>query len=54
MKLSFMIKENIKEIRAFCESNSDPKIIATYSKYFKEGFDGFGYAKGQKIRGKGS
>ena len=42
MKLSFMIKENIKEIRAFCESNSDPKIIATYSKYFKEGFDGFG------------
>ncbi|KAA3636580.1 MAG: DNA alkylation repair protein [Bacteroidetes bacterium] len=37
-----MFKEKIKEIRAFCELNSDPKIIAKYSKYFKEGFDGFG------------
>ena len=37
-----MIKEMIKEIREFCELNSDPKIIAKYSKYFKEGFDGFG------------
>jgi 3-methyladenine DNA glycosylase AlkD len=37
-----MIKGKIKEIREFCELNSDPKIIAKYSKYFKEGFDGFG------------
>lgn len=37
-----MIKGKVKEIREFCESNSDPKIIAKYSKYFKEGFDGFG------------
>ncbi len=37
-----MIEEKIKEIREFCELNSDPKIIAKYSKYFKEGFDGFG------------
>ncbi len=37
-----MFEEKIKEIREFCELNSDPKIIAKYSKYFKEGFDGFG------------
>ena len=37
-----MFKEKIKQIREFCELNSDPKIIAKYSKYFKEGFDGFG------------
>lgn len=37
-----MIKGKLKEIRAFCELNSDPKIIAKYSRYFKEGFDGFG------------
>jgi len=37
-----MFKEKIKEIREFCELNSDPKIIAKYSKYFKDGFNGFG------------
>ncbi len=37
-----MFEEKIKEIREFCELNSDQKIIAKYSKYFKEGFDGFG------------
>lgn len=37
-----MFKEKIQEIRAFCELNSDPKNIAKYSKFFKEGFDGFG------------
>jgi len=37
-----MFEEKIKEIREFFELNSDPKIIAKYSKYFKEGFDGFG------------
>jgi 3-methyladenine DNA glycosylase AlkD len=34
--------DKLNEIREFCELNSDPKIIAKYSKYFKEGFDGFG------------
>jgi len=37
-----MFEEKIKDIREFCELNSDPKIIVKYSKYFKEGFDGFG------------
>ncbi|MBN1187828.1 MAG: DNA alkylation repair protein [Bacteroidales bacterium] len=37
-----MIEQKKKEIREFCESNSDPGIVAKYSKYFKEGFDGFG------------
>lgn len=37
-----MFEEKIKEIREFCELNSDLKIIEKYSKYFKEGFDGFG------------
>ena len=37
-----MLKEKRREIREFCELNSDPKIIVKYSKYFKEGFDGFG------------
>ena len=31
-----MIETKIKEIREFCESNSDPEIIKKYSKYFKE------------------
>lgn len=37
-----MIEQKKKEIRVFCESNSDPEIVVKYSKYFKEGFDGFG------------
>jgi len=37
-----MIESKIKEIRNFCETNSDPEIIKKYQKYFKEGYDGFG------------
>jgi hypothetical protein len=40
-----MIDSKIKEIREFCESNSDPEIIKKYSKYFKEGYDGYGIDK---------
>ena len=41
------MKEKIKEIREFCKNNSDPAVIAKYSKYFKEGYDGYGV--GDKI-----
>lgn len=37
-----MLESKIKEIRNFCETNSDPTIIKKYQKYFKEGYDGFG------------
>ena len=37
-----MIEPKIKEIRNFCETNSDPVIIKKYQKYFKEGYDGYG------------
>ena len=37
-----MIDEKLKEIREFCKSNSTPDIIKKYSKYFKDGFDGYG------------
>jgi 3-methyladenine DNA glycosylase AlkD len=37
-----MIGQKLKEIREFCSNNSDPAIIAKYSKYFKEGYDGYG------------
>ncbi len=37
-----MIQSKLKEIRAFCESNSDPDIIKKYQRYFKEGYDGYG------------
>jgi hypothetical protein len=40
-----MINSKIREIREFCESNSDPDIIKKYSKYFKEGYDGYGIDK---------
>jgi 3-methyladenine DNA glycosylase AlkD len=40
-----MIDAKVIEIRKFCESNSDPKIILKYSKYFKEGYDGYGIDK---------
>lgn len=36
-----MINLKLKEIRAFCESNSNPEIIKKYSKYFKDGYDGY-------------
>jgi 3-methyladenine DNA glycosylase AlkD len=37
-----MIESKIKEIRNFCETNSNPEIIKKYQKYFKEGYDGYG------------
>lgn len=37
-----MIDSKFKEIQAFCKSNSDPEIIKKYSRYFKEGYDGYG------------
>ncbi len=37
-----MIESKVKEIRKFCESNSDPVIIKKYAKYFRDGYDGYG------------
>ena len=37
-----MIDSKVKEIRNFCETNSNPDIIKKYQKYFKEGYDGYG------------
>lgn len=37
-----MIDKKINEIRDFCIKNSEQSIIDKYSKYFKEGFDGYG------------
>lgn len=37
-----MINKKLKEIRSFCETNSDPEIIKKYQKYFKDGYDGYG------------
>ena len=36
------MKEKIREIKEFCKNNADPTVIAKYSKYFKEGYDGYG------------
>jgi 3-methyladenine DNA glycosylase AlkD len=36
------IEMKYDEIRAFCETNSDPEIVKKYSRYFKEGFDSYG------------
>ncbi len=37
-----MIDSKVKEIRGFCETNSNPDIITKYQRYFKEGYDGYG------------
>lgn len=37
-----MIDTKAKEIRDFCIENSDPAIIEKYSRYFKDGFNGYG------------
>lgn len=37
-----MIDDKLIEIRNFCITNSSPDIILKYSKYFKDGFDGYG------------
>jgi len=36
------INEIHKEIVEFCLANSDESVITKYSKYFKEGYDGYG------------
>ncbi|HEX2921718.1 MAG TPA: DNA alkylation repair protein [Bacteroidales bacterium] len=37
-----MVKTKAKEIRKFYEANSDPAIIKKYSRYFRDGYDGYG------------
>ncbi len=37
-----MIEQKVKEIRNYCIKNSNPSIVTKYSKYFKEGYDGYG------------
>ncbi|MGF1584496.1 MAG: DNA alkylation repair protein [Bacteroidales bacterium] len=37
-----MLEGKLKEIEDFCKSNSNTENIKKYSKYFKEGFDGYG------------
>jgi 3-methyladenine DNA glycosylase AlkD len=33
------------EIRSFCAAHGDPKVVAKYSKYFREGYDAFGLSR---------
>lgn len=37
-----MIEQKVKEIKDFCIKNSDNAIVTKYSRYFKEGYDGYG------------
>ncbi len=37
-----MIEQKQKEIRDFCIKNADAEIVKKYSRYFKNGFDGYG------------
>ncbi len=37
-----MIEQKQKQIREFCENNADPKVVKKYSRYFKNGYDGYG------------
>ncbi|GAB6091683.1 DNA alkylation repair protein [Spirochaeta dissipatitropha] len=36
------IEQKVIEIRSFFEDNADPAIVAKYSRYFKEGYIGYG------------
>ena len=45
MKDKNMIDKKIQEIRDFCIKNSKQSNIDKYSRYFKEGFDGYGIDK---------
>ena len=38
-------KELYENIKDFCIKNADEEIVATYSRYFKDGFDGYGLQK---------
>ncbi len=40
------IKAIHQEIKDFCESNQNPEIVKKYSRYFKEGYQGYGLEKG--------
>ncbi len=42
IKSDKLIEEKLKEIRLFFEFNADPEIVAKYSRYFKEGYIGYG------------
>lgn len=37
-----MIQSKFQEIQDFCKVNSNPNIIKKYSRYFKDGYDGYG------------
>jgi len=39
--------ELITEIRSFCENHADPSIVQKYSRYFKEGYTGYGIPSGE-------
>jgi 3-methyladenine DNA glycosylase AlkD len=41
-KSDMLIEQKLKEIRLFFESYADPAIVAKYSRYFKEGYVGYG------------
>lgn len=42
MQTKKMIDKKLKEIRDFCLKNSNQENVKKYSRYFKDGFDGFG------------
>ncbi len=33
------------EIRSFCTAHGEPKVVAKYSRYFREGYDAFGLSR---------
>lgn len=35
----------VAEIRTFCSTHGDPKVVVKYSKYFREGYDAFGLSR---------
>ena len=37
-----MLNTKIKQIQEFCSKNADPGIVKKYSRYFKEGYKGYG------------
>lgn len=37
-----MIEQKIEEIKKFCIDNADDAVVAKYSRYFKDGYDGYG------------
>jgi 3-methyladenine DNA glycosylase AlkD len=39
-------KAVFEEIKSFCQANADPGIVKKYSRYFKEGYQGYGLGKG--------